>query len=556
MKKGMTIKTKVALMAIAFMGILTAVIAVVGYKLYHDSVKESYVSYAETVLEYAYRSSEKYAFGDMIASREMPEGYEEFRSELNEIKDSSRIEYLYAIYFEDIDDIHSLHYAINAKTKAELSTGAPLSEIYSYMGRPCEEGSFEDDTLITLQQAVRSGMRESGTLDGYSSEYGHMLNGYRVVFDSEDRPAGLICVEIDINRINVDLHHYLRTVVLIAAALTALMAFAYLFNTDRYLTGPIVKLAQSSDSFVRKMQSNADPAELKFEAVPVRSSGELRLLADNVKSLADGVSTYMTNLQTVTADKERIGAELSLATRIQAAMLPHVFPPFPERTEFDLYASMDPAKEVGGDFYDFFLVDDDHLCMLMADVSGKGIPAALFMMVCKIILQSVAMLGGSPGEILNKTNEAICSNNEAQMFVTVWVGILEISTGRLTAANAGHEYPVIKKPDGRFEVFKDKHGLVIGAMDGMVYREYELQLEPGSKLFLYTDGVPEANDADNRLFGMERMLAALNADPDAAPEQILKNVRGAVDDFVKDAEQFDDLTMLCMEYRGKEQEGD
>ena len=321
----MTIKTKVALMAIAFMGILTAVIAVVGYKLYHDSVMESYVSYAETVLEYAYRSSEKYAFGDMIASREMPEGYEEFRSELNEIKDSSRIEYLYAIYFEDIDDIHSLHYAINAKTKAELSTGAPLSEIYSYMGRPCEEGSFEDDTLITLQQAVRSGMRESGTLNGNSSEYGHMLNGYRVVFDSEDRPAGLICVEIDINRINVDLHHYLRTVVLIASALTALMAFAYLFNTDRYLTGPIVKLAQSSDSFVRKMQSNADPAELKFEAVPVRSRGELRLLADNVKSLADGVSTYMTNLQTVTADKERIGAELSLATRIQAAMLPHVF---------------------------------------------------------------------------------------------------------------------------------------------------------------------------------------------------------------------------------------
>ena len=551
----MTIKTKVALMAIAFMGILTAVIAVVGYKLYHDSVMESYVSYAETVLEYAYCSSEKYAFGDMIASREMPEGYEEFRSELNEIKDSSRIEYLYAIYFEDIDDIHSLHYAINAKTKAELSTGAPLSEIYSYMGRPCEEGSFEDDTLITLQQAVRSGMRESGTLDGSSSEYGHMLNGYRVVFDSEDRPAGLICVEIDINRINVDLHHYLRTVVLIASALTALMAFAYLFNTDRYLTGPIVKLAQSSDSFVRKMQSNADPAELKFEAVPVRSRGELRLLADNVKSLADGVSTYMTNLQTVTADKERIGAELSLATRIQAAMLPHVFPPFPDRMEFDLYASMDPAKEVGGDFYDFFLVDDDHLCMLMADVSGKGIPAALFMMVCKIILQSVAMLGGSPAEILTKTNEAICSNNEAQMFVTVWVGILEISTGRLTAANAGHEYPVIKKPDGRFEVFKDKHGLVIGAMDGMVYREYELQLEPGSKLFLYTDGVPEANDADNRLFGMERMLAALNTDPDAVPEQILKNVRGAVDDFVKDAEQFDDLTMLCMEYRGQEQEG-
>ena len=248
----------------------------------------------------------------------------------------------------------------------------------------------------------------------------------------------------------------------------------------------------------------------------------------------------------------RLAFQGGLSEPLQAAMLPHVFPPFPERKEFDIFASMDPAKEVGGDFYDFYLIDDDHLCMLMADVSGKGIPAALFMMVCKIILQSVAMLGGSPAEILTKTNEAICSNNEAQMFVTVWVGILEISTGKLTAANAGHEYPVLKKPDGRFELFKDKHGLVVGAMEGVRYRQYELQLEPGSKLFLYTDGVPEATDADNRLLGTERMLTALNADPDAAPEQILKNVRGAVDDFVKDAEQFDDLTMLCMEYRGKE----
>ena len=551
MKKGMKIKTKVALMAIAFMGVLTAVIAGVGYKLYHDSVMESYVTYADTVLEYAYRASEKYAFGDMIASREMPEGYEEFRAELNEIKDSSRIEYMYAIYFENIDDIHSLRYAINAKTKEELSSGADLSEIYSYMGRPCEEGSFEDDTLLTLEQAVRSGMRESGTLEGYSSKYGHMLNGYRVVFDSKDRAVGLICVEIDVNRINVDLHRYLVTVMLIASALTALVVFAYLFNTERYLTGPIVKIARSSDSFVRKMQNNADPAELEFEEVPIRSEGELRLLADNVKSLADGVATYMTNLQTVTAEKERFGAELALATRIQAAMLPHVFPPFPDRREFDIYASMDPAKEIGGDFYDFFLIDGDHLCMVMADVSGKGVPAALFMMACKIILQSCAMLGNSAAEILTKTNEAICSNNPEDMFITVWLGILEISSGRLTAANAGHEYPVLKRAGGGFELFRDKHGFVAGSMEGIKYKEYELQLCPGDKLFVYTDGVREARDADGEQFGTERILKALNEKRDAAPEEILKSVRRAVDAFVKDAEQFDDLTMLCMEYRGK-----
>ena len=194
------------------MGILTAAIAVIGYKLYHDSVMENYITYADTVLEYAYRATLPYSFGDMIAERDMPEDYEQMRAALNQVKDSSNIEYLYAVYFEDPNDIHSLHYAINAKTQAELSSGIPLSELYSYMGKPCEEGSFADDTLLTLREAVVSKSRESGTLEGYSEEYGHMLNGYRVIYDSDDNAVGLLCVEIDINRINVVLSRYVRTV--------------------------------------------------------------------------------------------------------------------------------------------------------------------------------------------------------------------------------------------------------------------------------------------------------------------------------------------------------
>ena len=548
MKKGMSIKTKVAITSIVFMVVLTTVIALVGYTLYRNSVMESYTTYADTVLEYAYRETVKYGFGDMIAAREMPEGYEELRTELNRIKCSSKIEYLYAVYFEDIEDIHSLHYAINAKSQEEISEGSS----FTYLGTPCEEGSFQDDTLLTLHDAVKSGKRENGTLEGYADVYGHMLNGYRVIFDSDGHAAGLICVEIDISRINVNLHRYLRNVLLIATAFTAIVVFLYLFNTDRYLIGPIMKLSDNSDAFIKKMQSSAEPEELVFEEVPVRSGGELKLLADNVKSLADGVSAYMANLKAATAEKERIGTELALATKLQAAFVPSIFPPFPERTEFDIYASMDPAKEVGGDFYDFYLIDDDHLCLLIADVSGKGIPAALFMMVSKIILQSCAMLGRSAAEILTKTNEAICSNNKESMFVTVWLGILEISTGKLTCANAGHEYPALMRRGGSFGLFRDKHGLVIGGMDGLKYKEYELTLSPGDKLFVYTDGVPEATDADNELFGTERMLSALNAEPEADPSRILRNVRAAVDGFVKDAEQFDDLTMLCLEYHGKE----
>ena len=251
------------------------------------------------------------------------------------------------------------------------------------------------------------------------------------------------------------------------------------------------------------------------------------------------------------AERARIGNELTMANQIQASMLPHEFPPFPDRKEFDIYASMDPAREVGGDFYDFFLIDEDHLCMVIADVSGKGIPAALFMMVSKVILQSCAMLGRSAGEILTKTNEGICSDNQVEMFVTVWLGILEISTGRITAANAGHEYPALMKHrDGEFKLFKDRHGLVIGAIEGIKYREYEFQLAKGDKLFVYTDGVPEATAHGNEMFGTERMLAALNSEPERPPDRILETVRTSVNEFVRDAEQFDDMTMLCIEYKG------
>ena len=184
------------------------------------------------------------------------------------------------------------------------------------------------------------------------------------------------------------------------------------------------------------------------------------------------------------------------------------------------------------------------------------VPAALFMMASTIMLANHAIMGKSPAKILEDVNRAICSNNREEMFVTVWLGILEISTGRLTAANAGHEYPALRSPDCRFELLKDRHGFVVGGMDGVKHHDYELVLEPGARLFLYTDGVPEATAGNGEMFGTDRMLAALNKDPGAAPEDILGSVRKAVDAFVGGAEQFDDLTMLCLSYVGKQSGGD
>ena len=282
-----------------------------------------------------------------------------------------------------------------------------------------------------------------------------------------------------------------------------------------------------------------------------RTGDEIEVLAEAFNALTKRTQNYIDEIITITAEKKRIGTELALASRIQADMLPNIFPPFPERTEFDIYATMDPAKEVGGDFYDFFLIDDTHLGLVIADVSGKGVPAALLMMIAKILIQNHALTLHSPAQVLQEVNRQLCANNREEMFVTAWFGVLDTSTGKVTAANAGHEYPVLMPAGGEFKLVKDKHGFVIGGMEGVRYKEYELTLTPGSRLFVYTDGVPEATNAQSEMFGTDRMLEALNREPAARPEKILQNVKAAVDSFVLDAEQFDDMTMLCVEYKGK-----
>ena len=214
---------------------------------------------------------------------------------------------------------------------------------------------------------------------------------------------------------------------------------------------------------------------------------------------------------------------------------------------------MTPAKEVGGDFYDFFMIDDSRIALVMADVSGKGIPAALFMMSSKILIKNCVMTGQSPSQVLSAVNNQICENNREEMFVTVWLGILDLTDGTLTFANAGHEYPILKKPGGEFELFKSKHSFVIGGMKGLRYKEQVMRLEPDSKLFLYTDGVPEAENFRLEQYGYDRFLAALNRVKDKTPRDLLGEVEADVKRYTLSHPQFDDLTMLCIHYIGMQE---
>ena len=249
----------------------------------------------------------------------------------------------------------------------------------------------------------------------------------------------------------------------------------------------------------------------------------------------------------------RIESELELARKIQADMLVNEFPAFPDLQSFDIYASMTPAREVGGDFYDFFLTDKDHLCLVIADVSGKGIPAAMFMSGAMAFIKGSVLPGKSPREILADVNDRLCEHNKDGMFVTAWLGILDLRTGKLQAANAGHEYPIFRNADGKFEKIKDKHGFVLGGMSGSVYTGYELDMTPGSSLFLYTDGLLEAQNTEQKFLGLDNTLSELNTDPEAYPAEILNRMKHRVDEFTNGEVQFDDLTMLCLKYFGDEE---
>ena len=275
--------------------------------------------------------------------------------------------------------------------------------------------------------------------------------------------------------------------------------------------------------------------------------GSAAVAAAYVLAMAAHYAGTVRERQALALEKERIGAELELANRIQASALPKEFP---SRKEFSIYASMTPAKMVGGDFYDFFMIDEEHLGLVIADVSGKGVPAALFMMVSSALIRQTTAGQYSPAKILQSVNRQICARNPEEMFVTVWLGILEIATGKLTAANAGHEYPMLKRTGESFELLKDRHGLVVGAMDGVPYRDYEVKLEPGAKLFVYTDGVSEAVNESLVQFGTDRILESLRSSEEGTPREILEAVNHAVNEFAGDAPQFDDLTMMCVEYKG------
>ena len=400
---------------------------------------------------------------------------------------------------------------------------------------PIEYYAAEMFQTIKTGEPSTTGVYESGI-------YGMMVSGFAVVRDSEGNIVGVVGADLELNEILSSsrmmefIHNQLIILLLYSIALILLQAFLF-----RHMIGrPIKELAAAA----AKIGSGSLDVTLS-----IHTRDEIEDLSHSFTKMAMQLKDYIANVTKITAEKERIGAELNIARQIQASMLPCVSSLSPYHATFDIYAMMQPAKEVGGDFYDFFMVDNHTLAVVIADVSDNGIASALFMAISKMLIKNNAQSGKSPKEVFEAVNNMLCENNDAGMFVTAFLGYLNMPDGRFTFVNAGHN-PPLHRSGKQFEWMKIKSEFVLAGIEDVCYQEGEIMLHPGDELFLYTDGVTEAMNHENELFSGARLFETINTYIDLPLEEISISLMHEIEHFAEGMEQADDITMLVLRYHG------
>lgn len=498
-----------------------------------DEVKKTYRSFCEKngdALDSLSDDEQKNYYDEFKYITDMPE-YKELLGVLTKLREDNEAESLYLGY-TDVDTMKDL-YLVDASAD-----------------EPCRPGAYDDVQPEHIEK-IKKGDYEFPAFITNLPEYGWLCSASSPIKDGNGNIIGVALVDISMNKIMSDRRDFLISLILITAISALIAAALVLLLVNKFLIKPINVLSDAASTFVSDKHEESQDGHSKIEKLNIKTGDEIEELSESVKKMESDLNTYIDELTAITSEKERIGAELDIATHIQSSMLPCIFPAFPERNEFDIYAQMTPAKEVGGDFYDFFMVDERHIAIVMADVSGKGVPAALFMVIAKTLIKDHTLPGEDLGEIFTKVNNILCESNSEGLFVTAFEGVLDLMTGSFTFVNAGHEIPYIYKKGSGFVPYKVKPGFVLAGMEDMKYSSGEITLDIGDKIFQYTDGVTEAVNDKNELYGSERLCSVLNGSSKKTTYEIITDVKNDIDTFSGNTDQFDDITMLCLEYKGK-----
>ena len=472
---------------------------------------------------------------------ETPE-YQEMYDLFNQLKKDGDITFLSLV----VPDEDSVCFYIDAMVEEmgdDPANQLPYGSDILYVDAANPDDPADMEKYITIWERYRDNKGIDTPLVT-DNDYGYNYTGVSVILDENGNAIAEIQYILDMSEVRAYLNSFLINMLLISFAIIGITIILYIFFVRKMVTKPVGKLTAFTQEITKT-------GTFENQHIDIKTGDEIESLSQSFNFMLAELENYIANLSKVTAEKERIGAELDIAKHIQASMLPCIFPAFPERKEFDIYATMEPAKEVGGDFYDFFMVDDTHLAIVMADVSGKGVPAALFMVIGKTLIKDHTTPGRDLGKVFTEVNQLLCESNSEELFITAFEGVLDLVTGEFVYVNAGHEMPFICKAGGDFEPYKIRAGFVLAGMEGMKYRAGSTRLEPGDKIFQYTDGVTEATNLKNELYGMNRLGAILNKVKGGTPNDILPAIKKDIDEFVGDADQFDDITMLCLEYKAR-----
>ncbi len=505
------------------------IIAAVSLQLFQFYRRAKLEEYRKEIYAYA-RTASDFIDGDRVLTYVETGVKDEYYDSVQKFFDDTRRNAQMKYYYVFVPYENDLVYVWDGENDAQ----SQLGDREEYMN----EYSFN----AVKEEFVKDPPQELYVTD--SDTYGFIATAYYPIYNSAGEPVAIVGVDLSVLGIYETILRFTLIIVLTVLGITILGGLVYYLYMNRQIVKPLSRLNDAAKDMVTGLDQE------KTIDLDIHTGDELEELAGSFKTMYADLQEYIKKLSAVTKEKEQIRAELNVASRIQMDMLPQIFPPFPDHESFDLYATMNPAREVGGDFYDFFLIDENRLGLVIADVSGKGVPAALFMVIAKTLIKNRAMMGGGPAVILQDVNRQLCEEKESAMFVTVWFAILDINTGKGMAANAGHEHPVLRRKGGNYELVVYQHSPALGAMEGLFFREQEFTLAEGDRIFVYTDGVPEAANEANEQYGTDRMLKVMNAHPEAGLEELLNLVREDINSFVQGAEQFDDITMLALDYYG------
>ncbi len=521
---------RVALVQLALMLTMAAILAIASYQVFRKTYLRFYNEKAQDIVRIVADRTDWEQLEHFAETGEEDSYSESLHDFYNAVKvNFTGVAYLYLF----VPGEDSFTYLIEAQTQEDDP------EMIAVWGDVFYYTSYEYEKLLP---DVRAGRPSAEIMYMVGEDGNPAIETWAPVFDASGAVRAMVEADYRLPNIVREVNEFvLRIVLFILLCTLAALAVMFIY-IRRSVTDPIVRLNASVDSY--------EQGSFDLDLTRFKKDDELRHLAVSFTDMTRRIDDYTAEIARATTEQERIRAEFNVAKQIEADILPNEYPAFPERKEFDVIATIDSNREIGGGLYDYFLVDDDHLAVVVGDTSDKGVPAALFMVMLKTLIKNRTMQGFSPAEVLQNVSEQLLEGNRSGMFAMVWFAILELSTGKGMATNAGNEHPILRRAGKKFELLEYQHSPPVGAIEGVRIRDHGFQLNPGDTLFVYTHGLKEALNAKEEMFGTERMLEALNREPEASPSVLIQTVKASVERFVGDAPRVDGITMLSLKFYG------